>query len=217
MRYLHFVVLATVLVCGGCSDDQSDSIDSGTTDTDTDTDTDIDIDTDADADTDTDTGPDPYGEHVLEGMYQVTSHTLNHGECTTEGSDVWWGSDYFELLATQAVSCEVLAFSLCSSLDTCDENWSLEWSVCIDDFMAWVIIATTSDSSCELQKWETVLIPIESDGGVRLEQVYETAMETGDFTNPYDCFDFAESPDSYEGEWSCSSLEVYEGELLNQE
>lgn len=215
MRYLYFMVLAVVLVCGGCSDEPSDSIDSGTTDTDTDTDTDVD--TDVDTDTDTDTGTDPYGDHALEGMYQVTSHTLNWQECTIEGINPGYGSNYFELLATQAYSCEALAFSFCSSIDTCDEEWSPEWSVCIDDFMGWAIIATATDGSCELQKWETVLIPIDSDGGVRLEQVYETAIEIGDFTNPYDCFDFAESPDSYEGEWSCGSLEVYVGEPLNQE
>ena len=54
MRYLLLMVLATVLVCGGCANSSSSS-DGGTTDSDTDTDTDTDADTDADTDTDTDT------------------------------------------------------------------------------------------------------------------------------------------------------------------
>jgi hypothetical protein len=51
MRYLFLMVLATVLVCGGCGDDRR----SGGSDSDTDTDTDSDSDTDTDTDTDSDT------------------------------------------------------------------------------------------------------------------------------------------------------------------
>ena len=47
------MVLATVLVCGGCGDDDS-SGDGGTTDTDSDSDTDADTDTDTDSDSDGD-------------------------------------------------------------------------------------------------------------------------------------------------------------------
>ena len=56
MKYLVLVVLATVLVCGGCSNGSSSGIDGGTTDSDTDTDTDVDTDADTDTDSDTDTG-----------------------------------------------------------------------------------------------------------------------------------------------------------------
>ncbi len=55
MRYLLLITLATVLVCGGCSDDSSGGSDSGTTDTDTDVDTDTDTDTDTESDSDSDT------------------------------------------------------------------------------------------------------------------------------------------------------------------
>ena len=55
MKYLLLMVLATVLVCGGCSNGSSSS-DGGTTDTDTDTDTDGDTDADTDSDTDTNVG-----------------------------------------------------------------------------------------------------------------------------------------------------------------
>ena len=58
MRYLLFMVLATVLVFGGCSRVSSIG-DGGTADADTDGDTDTDSDTDADSDTDTDTGTGP--------------------------------------------------------------------------------------------------------------------------------------------------------------
>lgn len=54
MKYLFLIMLAAVLVCGGCSDDDESGGDAGT-DTDTDADTDADTDTDSDSDTDTDT------------------------------------------------------------------------------------------------------------------------------------------------------------------
>ena len=67
MRYLLLTALATVLICGGCSDGSSGDLDAGTSDTDTDTDTDTDVDTDTD--TDTDTGPDctlgEYSGHLV--------------------------------------------------------------------------------------------------------------------------------------------------------
>ncbi len=57
MRYLILMLLATVMVCGGCSNGSSGGLDSGTTDTDIDTDTD----TDSDSDSDTDDWGDAHG------------------------------------------------------------------------------------------------------------------------------------------------------------
>ncbi len=57
MRYLLLMMLATVLVCGGCSHISSIG-DGGTTDADTDTDSDTDSDTDTDTDSDTDSDSD---------------------------------------------------------------------------------------------------------------------------------------------------------------
>ena len=64
MKYFFLMVLATVLVFGGCSH-VLPVVDGGTdTDSDTDSDTDGDSDTDSDTDTDTDTGPYcPNGEY----------------------------------------------------------------------------------------------------------------------------------------------------------
>ncbi len=56
MRYLFLMLLATVLVCAGCS--HVSSIGDGGTDTNTDTDGDADTDTDTDTDADTDTDGD---------------------------------------------------------------------------------------------------------------------------------------------------------------
>ena len=58
MRYLLLMILATVLVCGGCSNGSSSGDGSGTTDTDSDTDSDTDGDSDADTDSDTDSDTD---------------------------------------------------------------------------------------------------------------------------------------------------------------
>jgi len=58
MRYLLLMILATVLVCGGCSNGSSSGDGSGTTDTDSDTDSDTDGDSDADTDSDTDSDSD---------------------------------------------------------------------------------------------------------------------------------------------------------------
>lgn len=55
MKYLLLMVMATVLVCGGCGDDGSD-------DTGGDADSDSDSDTDSDTDTDTDTGTGSYSQ-----------------------------------------------------------------------------------------------------------------------------------------------------------
>ncbi len=57
MRYFLLMLLATVMVCGGCSNVSSIG-DGGTTDADTDTDSDTDSDTDTDTDSDTDTDAD---------------------------------------------------------------------------------------------------------------------------------------------------------------
>ena len=79
MRYFFLMMLATVLVCGGCGGDDDDN-DDGATDTDTDTDADTDTDTDADTDTDTDTATDTDTdtdtEPICVSIPNWTAHTV---------------------------------------------------------------------------------------------------------------------------------------------
>ncbi len=65
MRYLLLMILATVLVCGGCGDDDNDDT-GGDSDSDSDTDTDTDSDSDSDTDTDADTGSDSECDDLCE-------------------------------------------------------------------------------------------------------------------------------------------------------
>ena len=59
MKYLFLITLATVLVCGGCGDDdREDNGSDADSDTDSDSDSDGDTDADSDSDTDSDTGTD---------------------------------------------------------------------------------------------------------------------------------------------------------------
>ena len=74
MRYLLLMMLATVLVCGGCGDDSDD----GGGDIDTDTDT------DGDTDTDTDTGT----EYEYQGILCGYSICYAPQECCVFGSPV---------------------------------------------------------------------------------------------------------------------------------
>ncbi len=69
MTYLVLTVLATMLAVAGCSDDTQD-LDSGTTDADSDTDSDTDTDTDSDSDT---------------NDQQVGCFNWNNWECQGEG------------------------------------------------------------------------------------------------------------------------------------
>ncbi len=74
MRYFLMIVLATALVCGGCSKNSGGS-DGGDTDTDTGTDSNTDTGTGSDGDTDSETESDPdicKGSGLEPGQYERT-------------------------------------------------------------------------------------------------------------------------------------------------
>ncbi len=99
MRYLLLVIMATVLVCGGCSDGSSDN--GGTTDSDSDSDS------DTDTDTDSCTGCLIGSECFPDGV----ANPLNSCEvCDTANSTTYWTDN-------NGISCDDGLF--CNGADTC--------------------------------------------------------------------------------------------------
>jgi hypothetical protein len=148
------------------------------------------------------------GPQGPEGVFEITSHTLNEASCDVEGAQVTEPVAYFSLTNEDFAGYPILAWRNCTGPDpaTCDEDLDLFRSF-VHLNGAWRADATAASwsASCYLSVTEATLT--EAEDGTLAIRAAERAGTLADIQDEDTCF--ADSTADRADELPCS-LEVWQ-------